>query len=348
MGYPARVTVRRAPYTPRDSERGRLSGALNALLITDTNVFVSSGREFLRVREGADIRRIVEEAGTALERGDYAAFRRVGDAAAQAIEADYAEMVTYGSKVCVPGSTIKGLLRSRLELCPSRNGSSYFCMQSNVPPLMRTPNPGTHGWRHARIWERAVSEDRGPACNPLRTQDYSLCKVCDIFGSPGVAGRVMPGNFCCGREACVPLTLPPKAMKVIAVRPGTRLEGRIGFSALSLDELGVLLVSMGLRRGSVEGAKILLGRYKYALRNMGVAHFKVIRAEFPARFASTLNELGLEGKCAEGTANVVCEGNGLTELINAAIDEALEKYPQLTWLQNFSEASVREAKGLAR
>jgi len=321
------ASFKRGGFTWRDAEAGRISGVIKASLIALTRIHIGSGRFTARRTPSTGIE--LKSVQGLIEFGDV---RKLDELLSGALTVRL-ENVSYGGFLCVPGSTIKGLLRSRLELTPSRHGEALGCIHTASPPIPQPPPPGTHGWRHARIWREAVAEERGQSCNPMQTGDYSLCKICDIFGAPGVAGRVYPSNFCC--SACSEDADLPYGEKVIAIKRGSELEGVIAFSGLTLSELGALFVSMGLRSGSIEGKPVLVGKHKYSLKDMGVAKFVVKRFEAPARFFEAVSGFGIN--CARVGYSVVCEGDELRKLVSRAIDEALRTYPQLEWLYNFSE-----------
>ncbi|MEM0338069.1 MAG: RAMP superfamily CRISPR-associated protein [Ignisphaera sp.] len=330
------IAVTRKAFTVRDIEvEGTLSGVIEAEIEALSYIHVSMGRERLErlidIKTAASLLNTVEEA---LIKGDIKALQRVSSYVAL----DYIDNVVYGDSVCIPGSTIKGLLRARLELCPAKDGSAISCMRSDVKPISSPPPPGAHGWRHARIW-KAVSENRGPYCNPIETQDYTICVVCDIFGAPGVVGRVMPSNFCCSLEAYEKRDLP-YGEKVYAIKPGTRLKGSIMFSALKLEEIGALLISMGIAKGSSIGIPVLIGKHKYAYPDMGKARFMVVALKAPLRFAETLAKWGLN--CSVEHIEIICREKELQKLIDMAIDETLTRYPQLSQLHGFSEADVKD------
>jgi len=333
----SRVSVVRKPFTPRDLEADRLSGTLWARLEALSYIHVSSGRERVELLRSDLARpenlRAIEEA---LMRGDTHRLERL----TEAVRIGYIDNVVYGGKVCVPGSTIKGLLRSRLELCPSQGGTSLSCLHTDAPPLIQPPPPGQHGWRHARIWWPSVAEDRGPRCDPIASGDYSLCIVCDLFGAPGVVGRVAPSNFCCEASCCEPRDLP-YGERVYAIKPGSTLRGCIHFNSLTLEELGLLLIAMGITAQSTVGVEVLIGKHKYAYRDMGRARFVLEKLVVPARLVETLRSVASVEPRVSGSIATI-EGNELAKFVKESIERALSAYPQYRSLHGFSEAKKRD------
>ncbi len=338
------IAVLKKPFTQRDREHAEsLSGVLEAFIKTISYVHVSVGRERLEVTPLASevIEHILAVKDIATELGKRGFLEKVR----AAIVLDYVDNVVYGDSICIPGSTIKGHLRSRLELIPSKDRKAISCMHTATQPITESPKPGTHGWRHAKVWGSSIAEYRGEPCNPLATEDYTICVVCDLFGAPGVVGRVMPSNFCCGRDAYEKKDLP-YGERVYAIKPNTVLRGSIHFSSLRVEELGILLVSMGITRGKTEGVPLLIGKHKYAYRDMGKAVFGVSRIRAPHRFKDFFKKMGLD--VVEKDFEASCEGPCLQNLIDKAIDEALRKHQQLEWLHGFSEAEERDKQGVAR
>ena len=340
----SRVDVVKKPFTARDQEYDdSLSGVVEAFIKTMSHIHVSMGRERLETTSlTSEIAKQILATDNILALLNNKTFL---EKIRTAIALDYVDNIVYGDSICIPGSTIKGLLRSRLELTPSKDRKAVSCMHTITQPITELPKPGTHGWRHARVWSNVIAENRGEPCDPASTQDYTICVVCDLFGAPGVVGRVMPSNFCCSRDAYEKLDLP-YGEKVYAIKPNTVLRGFIHFSSLRVEELGVLLISMGITRGRTEGVPLLIGKHKYAYRNMGKAVFGVSMIRAPHRFKDFFKKMGLE--VSEKDFEIICDGQCLQELINKAIDEALKNYPQLEWLHGFSEASERDRLGVAQ
>lgn len=156
----------------------------------------------------------------------------------------------------IPGSSLKGAIRSRVEMLLSSS-----CFRVGYQPLREPPRHG-HGWRHAKIWKpEGVSVAvvrRPPPCDLNRSED--VCPVCDVFGAPGLASRVLFGSFMPVDFQLDDLDLDHNE-RVKAVKQGSVFRGSIHFS-LKLQELGLLFIGMRLH----EDRPILLGKSKYRLR----------------------------------------------------------------------------------
>jgi len=183
-----------------------------------------------------------------------------------------------GDKPAIPGSSLKGAVRSRLELLfRARDGKVPSCFTYSGR-LTGKPRAGVSGWRHVETWEHVVYEDRGLQCSALDWEyyeDINVCEVCDLFGTSGLASRVdfssltpeTPESvntleelhvfFSCDRNKSI-------EGYVEAIKPRVVFEGEIAFKGLSPGELGLVSIAMNL----VSGRELLLGRFKY--RRLGV------------------------------------------------------------------------------
>lgn len=332
------LRVVRRGFTPRDQLRDRLSGKLRVQLRTEGYVHVGTGEAAFEPAPRAEAEAAVRE------------FLRTGRLPPRyaAVGPGPSGAVRYGGRPCIPGSTVKGLLRARLELGAKAYGDGVVdsCLPRQGPPLRALPRKGEHGWRHVAIWgppQPRVSEEEGEGCDPLRTGSYDLCVVCDLFGAPGVSARVLPGNLCLERGRVEVIDLP-YGERVEALAPGSVLSGEVAFTSLKLEELGLLLMAMGLcrREGSVP---VLVGKHKYAYKRMGVARFSLLEARFVAHLLGRL-ESEVSGCEREGWV-VVCRGSALEDLVRRAIGAAVGAYGSWRDFECFSEAKVRDEKGLA-
>lgn len=343
------VNVRKDHYTHRDNEKGKLSGTIKCYIETLSYIHISSGRQRIVYAESIEPTKLKFSLSTIIEaiaKGDKGLLNEL----TKNITVDYMDNVAYGSNTCIPGSTVKGLLRARLELCKSRNALAIGCMKTRIQRMSSLPPKGKHGWRHALVWNDVVLEYRGDQCNPAESNDYTICKICDIFGAPGIAGRVMPSNFCISSSILGKLDLP-YGEKVWAIPPNSKLYGSIIFTSLDVEEIGILLIAMGFVKGSVvdrdavKGMEVLIGKHKYVYKNMGNARFGILSIDFPHRFRGLLNNYGIT--YGEEDTRIVIKDAMLVRFIDAAIDRALNVYPQLQNLYGFSEAQMKQARGVA-
>ncbi|MCX8193677.1 MAG: RAMP superfamily CRISPR-associated protein [Nitrososphaeria archaeon] len=159
----------------------------------------------------------------------------------------------------IPGSSIKGNIRARLELSfRNVNGKVNSCLQK--ARILRTePAVGEQGWRHYKIWGEVLREDRGTPCN--YTTDRFVCLICDLFGTTGLKGVVEFSDFIQDRISIEIIKLP-FGMELTAVKQDSHFTGFINFYNLKPEEIGLVLIGMGLKDGRV-GRPLLLGRLKY-------------------------------------------------------------------------------------
>ncbi|MDJ0274093.1 MAG: RAMP superfamily CRISPR-associated protein [Aigarchaeota archaeon] len=174
------------------------------------------------------------------------------------ISRGFMEMVLVNGRPCVPGSSVKGNVRSRIELSiVARNGAVRSCYVRASPPQLASDR---RAWRHRAIWGNEVlREDRGPPCD--LTRGSSVCLVCDLFGTAGLKGLIEFGDFV-GEDVELEPVEGQFGLKLMAAKPGSQFIGNVSFTNLRPWELGLLLFGMGIRNGPV-GEQVLLGRLKY-------------------------------------------------------------------------------------
>ena len=229
-----KVEVIRYPPSDRTTCEG-LAGRLEVSMVTASYLHIGSGREdIVRVVKGKPQGEIPFEEG-------YITFASVGEHAV------------------IPGSSVKGNIRARLELSfKNKNGKvrSCFLMAS---PFITEPKVGQHGWRHYKIWGQVIKEDRGMSCD--HTMGAPVCLTCNIFGTAGLRSLVEVSNFYGDRVSEEQLDLEYKT-RLVAVPPNMHFRGSLTFHNLKPEELGLILLGMGLMESRV-GRPVLLGRLKY-------------------------------------------------------------------------------------
>jgi len=187
----------------------------------------------------------------------------------QRIIKDYEAFPVVGRRLVIPGSSVKGNVRSRLELSfLPKNGYIRSCMVRASKQPVREPPPGTHGWRHFRIWSRTLSFAREEACDYSKGRE-GVCLICDLFGTTGLQALISFSDFIgvnIDYETLSPLELTD-GEKLKAAPPGSTFSGHIEFKSIKPAELGLLMYGMGLRN-SREGRPVLLGKHKY--RRFGI------------------------------------------------------------------------------
>lgn len=177
---------------------------------------------------------------------------------AQTVSRGFMEMTTVAGKPCVPASSVKGNVRSRIELSLiGRNGEVRSCFIRASPPQLAG---GRRAWRHRAIWgDEVLREDRGYPCDLTRGDE--VCLVCNLFGTAGLKGLIEFSDFVGDNVVLEPVE-GEFGIKLMAARPGSEFTGTVSFSNLRPWELGLLLFGMGIRNGPV-GEQVLLGRLKY-------------------------------------------------------------------------------------
>jgi len=150
-------------------------------------------------------------------------------------------------KHVIPGSSIKGAVRSRVEykLAPfeEENGiRSYSCYISYDPKAM----PGE---RHLNFWGEDVTLPREVCEPPL------VCAVCDLFGSRNLSSRVFFSDAIMLQGGVEKLA----DLGIEAVKPGSKFNLAVTMQNANLLDLGLLFLGLELFTSS----PILLGFYKY-------------------------------------------------------------------------------------
>jgi len=211
-------------------------------------IHVGSGAEELEgIPEPAELEKLIKNKG----------FETAARELATKISAGYMGFAMAGGKPCIPGSSVKGNIRSRIELSlVNRNGRVRSCfIRASQPAFANSPN----AWRHKKVWGNVLYEDRGPQCD--LTKNNKVCLVCDIFGTAGLTSLVMFSDFV-GNSISLQRLDAGHGMKLITAPPGSRFKGTIVFYSLKPYEIGLLLHGMGLTN-SVTGRNVMIGRLKY-------------------------------------------------------------------------------------
>ncbi|ABL78687.1 RAMP superfamily CRISPR-associated protein [Thermofilum pendens] len=258
--------ARRAPRS-RSVLEG-LAGRLEVALVADSYLHVGSGVQRVSVPV-EEVRSSASRARTRRELEDLVA-RLSGK-----IELDYAQPVYAGGRLVVPGSSVKGNVRSRLELSfKPKNGVARSCLIRATEGPVAPPKKGEQGWRHFRVWEASLSYPGREACE-YSEDSPEVCLLCDIFGTAGLQGLVYFGDLVAARAETERVELYA-GEKLLAVKPGGRFEGAVTFRNLKPAELGLLLYGMGFRDGRM-GRQVLLGKHKYSSpgERFGVVHFEL-------------------------------------------------------------------------
>lgn len=155
----------------------------------------------------------------------------------------------------IPASTIKGSLRSRIELlfAPHNNEiPACFVIQSH-----RIDERSA--WRHLKLY--GYLSDRKETI-PQRFQCRRLpnvCVVCDIFGTMGLRGLVQFSDAAPVSKVQTQQIQQRIGGLIEVVGPGTKFSGEIYGVKLSDSRIGLLLKGMGI----LDNQHILMGLSRY-------------------------------------------------------------------------------------
>ena len=162
----------------------------------------------------------------------------------------------------IPGSSLKGAVRSRIELGAFGDGGLVPAEMhyGNEQPLTMLPPPGQHGWRHARIWCESVFEPR--EYQPFSPLDDLMGRVAE---GEAISSRVHFSDLTPLGEVETRILVLDHGEAVEAVPRGVRFRGEILLYNVSLEELGLLLYGLGLDKSILCGREplLLMGASKY-------------------------------------------------------------------------------------
>jgi RAMP superfamily. len=150
----------------------------------------------------------------------------------------------------IPGSTLKGAVRSRIEykLSPKNNKSlSCYIVEDNFYPQ--------YAVNHIKFWGNDVVISR-PKCN---ITDYSnkVCWVCNIFGSPSLSSLVSFSDAYLVDGGIVKLN----DLGYEAAKPGSKFNLKI--TCFNFDKIMLGLLFLGLELYSKSPIIIGILKYKY-------------------------------------------------------------------------------------
>lgn len=337
MSSALRVSIARHTDRDRLSSDDMLTGAIEATVSALSYIHISS-REELEYNE-AIVRRLMRE-GIERVLKDLNRYRgELEGAFSLRIAA-----VKYGGRLCIPGSTVKGLLRARLEyLAEPYDGSIDSCFRV----VGGRSKAASH--RHEKIWGYRLTGTRvvagGESCDPNQTNG-AVCSVCNIFGAPGLVSRIYVGNFCAGEgspaERVIEVLELPYGERLEAVRPGTSFGGRIIFRGVTPEELGLLFIAMGYdSTGRI--MPVLIGRHKYMYSEMGKALFSVQAVTLRVYSAQQGKFGGLDISPRFQGFEAILDQKSTNEFIKHCIQRALSRYRFAT----LSEAEIKDRLNVA-
>ncbi|MBO3842805.1 MAG: hypothetical protein FGF48_10405 [Candidatus Brockarchaeota archaeon] len=227
---------------------------------------------------------------------------------------------TTASLPSIPASSVKGNIRSRIELSfKAKEGKVRSCF-IRATRLLLPSAVGMHGWRHHRIWGDVVLENRDQACD--FTVNRQVCLVCDLLGTNGLQGLIRFSDFVGDGVRLERLSLE-YGMDVLAAPPNSRFKGFIDFLNLKPEEMGLLFVGMGLRN-SARGKDVLLGRFKYRSQMKNYKLGRVVYQIEKLRVSEFSKPIEIDGISLKPGQTL--EGEALSNLVNMFVTNAMHYY----------------------
>ncbi len=234
----------------------------------------------------------------------------------------------------IPGSSLKGAARSRLELATRDTGRGSVVagfLYDSGGVVTRLPPPGVHGWRHARIWCESLAEQRVIESSPTVGEElYGMARPELSLGSKALFSTLYP----VGEVRCEVVELD-HGETLCAVTRGAVFRGYVDAVNVSLEELGLLLYSLGLDKLLCGGEpRLLMGYSKYRCRRL---------ARSGRRVSFGIVSVRLEGiNEAPWSLNALRDcGAASTEIVKCLVERAVNAYPGLP--RCFDEVSRRLA-----
>ncbi|AWR96117.1 hypothetical protein DFR86_00160 [Acidianus sulfidivorans JP7] len=241
-----RFNIQRYEYTPRN--KVGLNGVIELqLTVVSEYLHVGSGKYDVEITKSANnVKQLVDEylKGNKVNVDQYfskVAFQMVRD-----------------KKIAIPGSTIKGMVRSRLEL--SVPGSCYIVIGETSYP--------------SRTYERIFKPDPRRGSDRFDPEKFSqVCKVCNLLGNTGLASRVSFSDFVMSSGKVDYVNVNGRDYEVVT--KGSVFSGRVLYYSLDADEIGMLLYGFGFIKDCNDSKVMLLGRFKFSDKRFGRVKFSL-------------------------------------------------------------------------
>jgi hypothetical protein len=246
-----KVKVLRKPFTPRSN---LIEGRFNALIELEAKVpqnsylFTWSGepkpiiiRPFMN-----EIRKTVEAGKVTLQDLE-SMFRRIMTVKKRKLEGRKTPP-SYDNIKYIPGSSIKGAIRSRIEykFAPKMVDGTYKSQACYI-----VQGDAREG-RHANFWGVDETYKRERLCSG---EEGRVCIVCDLFGAPSLSSRVQISDALLKSGEIK--VLPELGLE--AFTPNSLFNLEISALNLNYAELGLLLLGFEIPSKS----PILMGLKKY-------------------------------------------------------------------------------------
>ncbi|BFH74743.1 RAMP superfamily CRISPR-associated protein [Sulfurisphaera javensis] len=238
--------IQRSRYTPRNAKG--LEGIIELeMTVVSDYLFVGSGKyDYYLVKSLENIEDLVEKAlkGVIPDLSNYFSPKV------------YLMNKYSDGKIVIPGSTIKGMVRSRLEL--SIPGSCYIVdRRSDSPP--------------SQTYIRIFKPDRNRRSDEFDPREYpNICPVCNLLGNMGLGSRVSFSDFVMTSGKTTYVNVHGSEFEVVT--RGSKFIGKVVYHSLTQEEIGMILYGFGFRKGT-EGKVQLLGRFKFSDRRFGRVKF---------------------------------------------------------------------------
>ncbi|QIW22828.1 hypothetical protein EWF20_00720 [Sulfolobus sp. S-194] len=167
------------------------------------------------------------------------------------------EMNRYLDRIVIPGSTIKGLVRTRLELSVR---DSCFIVSSRS-------NSSSETYKKIFRYPKPRRSDRFPD---------NVCPVCDLLGNSGLSSRVSFSDFVMDQGKIDYVNV--RGQYYESSVKGSKFRGRVVYHSLKATDLGMLLYGLGFRikNGQLKGKVMLMGRFKYSDKRFGRIVFSLV------------------------------------------------------------------------
>lgn len=243
----------RRPYTGRDAAGdNRFNVSIKARMRVLDNSYLFTGSLVAGAKVREDVAEKLYSISSRLQAGELTL-----DQAVRSIDQLYKQVVeiraskrqpVLNSKIIIPGSSVKGAIRSRVEYKLAPKLSCYSVIGAAMPPAKFYQ-------RHITFWGKDILQDINYRRTCSVERDGRVCLVCDLFGSHSLASRVFFSDAILERGDITALG----DLGITAVRPGSTFTLRIDGFSFSWIDLGLLFLGMEIFSGS----PIIMGAYKY-------------------------------------------------------------------------------------
>jgi len=290
MSRNLRVEVKKSDFTLRDvivPGRFNITLKFRAIVPSDSYVFVGGMTRGLESWL-SPLEKKIDEHINSLGPVDEEAIRRTFGNLLRPQRLDsVTQLLKYGQTYAIPGSSLKGAIRSRVEykFKPFRVGAGYMshsCYVIQDQFSRQAPN-------HTVFWGEDVTYLRD-SCAPPK-----VCVVCDLFGCPSLSSRI---HFSDALMTSGQVQFISEVRREAAL-PNSEFKTDVTMLNADFSDLGLLFLGMELFTSS----PILIGAFKYRfskkigqerLRNRYFAgslkfelqSFKPLLGDFPTEITS--------------------------------------------------------------